>query len=251
MDRQTAGTGSYLVLEFTGVEDERTFNTLLPDVPPERVVKVDPLAVHLHEAVPVAGQARLICDQVAGPIQLIFGYCSGAALALRVAAELHARGADAPHVLLLNPDVIDDETLRREFASMYAGVGGEPAEVVPSLVGQSGETLVDSLEEALFTRQDALIEAYGGPEAAEPVRYLFNRYRAWLRFLAATGCSPAVDPHAPVSVITGQEHGDVELTALLTSPGEARTHRCATPDRTLLASSQARDAVASITRALG
>lgn len=251
MDRQPAQRDSYLVLEFTGVDDERTFNTLLPDVPPGQVVKVDPLAAHFHQSVPVTRQAEMICDQLTGPAQLIFGYCSGAALALRIAAELHDRGVDAPHVLLLNPDVIDDETMRREFTGMYTGVGGDPTEVLATLVGQTGEELVDNLQKALFDRQDALIEAYGGPEAAEPVRYLFNRYRAWLAFLAVTGRAPVVDPHSPVSVITGQEHGDVDLAALLSAPGSARIHRCAAPDRTLLASPEAREAVAAIIRIVG
>lgn len=196
----TAPPTTLVTIEFSGVGSNQKFGQLIPEERLADVHQVDPLKAHLDESLSLSEHAGRIVDSVSGPAQLVLGLCSSTALAVEVAARLGAAG-EPPPVVLLDPYQVDEALVRREFATLFTNLGGEPEPVMEATQSIHGTELLESLEEALWTRRDFLVEMSGGEEAADMAIYLLKRYRAWVRFLAASAEAPRCENHGRVTAV--------------------------------------------------
>lgn len=111
----------------------------------------------------------------------VIGYCSAAALALRIAARL---AADRPvRVLLARPTWPDARLIGSILDSVRAELGGTGG-AAPELTGEPPEVLAE-LVELLRAELRELARGHGLDPAGRPLIELAERYRAWFGYLLA------------------------------------------------------------------
>jgi hypothetical protein len=205
---------SVLALEFRGIGDTADFAFLTGEHMPARVTRVDPIFQHAAKPMTLAEQARhLVAQELTRP-DLILAYCGTAALGLHVA---DLAGADT---LLVDPYPITEADLYSDFTHLCTGIGFDPVTVAEA----TGDADLAVWEAFLLTRRDAMARQHGGDEQAyEMVDDLFDRYRAWLRFLFANVASGPADPSGEIVAITARQ--SLELGPMLVDPRRARVHR--------------------------
>lgn len=196
-----------LALEFRGVRETADFGFL------DEVTRVDPISGHGGAPLTVRAQAEQLARDRVG---LVLAYCSCAALGAHVAELARAR------LVLIDPDAVARDSVWRDFARLCSAIGAHP----PATAAQ------DDWETVFSTVREDLAQANGGDDLAyEMVDDLFARYRAWLRFLAASASAPPAAPAGEVTVIAGRPLPDLGL--LLRDPARARLTRVSPSGSTL------------------
>ncbi len=152
------------------------------------VYQVDPLNA-LSQGRPYISIADLAAEAVAsfarsqpadGPV-FVIGYCSAAALSVRIATLL-ARSREATAVLL-RPSWPDTEGIKDTFAMLAANLGARQLPC-PELDGDPGRC-VRRMEELLRAKLEALVTSQGLDGSADTFGELLLTYRSWLAFLLA------------------------------------------------------------------
>jgi hypothetical protein len=208
-----ADTIRVLAFEFHGVSETADFAFLAGPTRAGRVRRVDPVNDHLEAQLSVVAQARLHVRALPTPPELVIAYCSCAALGAHVATLCEAR------LLLVDPDAMTDEAVRREFELLCRRLGTEP----PGAESAADEPQ-RQWEQALAASRERLAEVHGGDrQAFEMVDDLFDRYRAWLRFIDACATAAPAAPKNAVTVIARKPLTD--LAALLARPEDVRLRR--------------------------
>jgi hypothetical protein len=227
-----------LALEFHAVRSTADFGFLRDADGASGLVRVDPLDDHLAERLSLARHTHLLLERLPAPPALVLAYCGCAALAAHVAAH---SGAD---LLLVDPDIVDTEVMHRDFLQLCATLEFDPA-TVDTTTGWLARW-----EAVLTATRDQVAGRYGGDQQAyEMVDDLFDRYRAWARFLEAAKAPGPADPDGAVTVISGRPGQD--LGALLARPERAERHRV-TPDADTLGLPDVQDLVrTAVARATG
>ncbi|MCP3803362.1 hypothetical protein NLX83_29220 [Allokutzneria sp. A3M-2-11 16] len=215
-------------IEFTGIAAHRQLAGVLPEG--AALTRLDPLAHYFDGNPGLAELARTLAGAIDPATATIVANCSGASLALAVAAE-HG----PVEVLLVSPERITDDTVRAEFDASYRSLGGDPAGVTGPL---------DGLTRALEELREPLAESMGGEPALEAVTYLLSRHRAWLRYLTQTARTAPVSTASPVRVLT--ELPELDLSWLLAEPGQARVRHFDTDRDGMFTDERVRAAVAAL-----
>jgi hypothetical protein len=216
-----AATGRVLAFEFHGVSETADFSFLAEPTRTGRVRRVDPVNDHLQGQLSLMAQARLHVRALPAPPELVIAYCSCAALGAHVAALCEAR------LLLVDPDAMTDVAVRREFELLCRRLGTEP----PTAESDAREPQ-RQWEQALAASRGRLAQVHGGDqEAFEMVDDLFDRYRAWLRFIDACATAAPAAPNNAVTVIMRKPL--TNLAALLARPQDVRLHRVESDSTTL------------------
>lgn len=226
--------GPVLALEFHGVGNLADFGFLAESVG-QRLIRLDPLADQADRVLPLAEHARVVCDRLPVPPESVIAYCSAALLGGYIA---QANGAK---LILVDPDPVDPSYVRAEFDVICHTLGCEPGAAGPQPAGS-----VEWWEATLLQGRDRLRADYGGDEeATELLDDLLDRYRAWLRFLAASAMAgPATTPSGQVTVLAGRP--TPPLAGLLADAGSVgQTHYLNTRTATL-DSSEAQELLAAI-----
>jgi hypothetical protein len=210
-------TAHVLAFEFYGVTESADFAFLDEMTAAGRVRRVDPINDHLKTQLSLAAQARVHVRALPTPPELVIAYCSCAALGAHVAALCQAR------LLLVDPDAVTGQAVRREFELMCQRLGTEPP---------PAEEQQRQWELAFTASRVPLAELYGGNRKAfEMVDDLFDRYRAWLRFIDACATAAPAAPKNVVTVIARKPLTD--LAALLAKPEDIRLRRVESASATL------------------
>jgi hypothetical protein len=191
--RLTAGRGgSVLVADFQPVSTLRRLGELLGDQGPDLAVcQLDPAQDLTCGAAPApldemaAEYATSFQAVDSAPHTTVIGYCSAAALALRIADRL------APdrrvEVLLARPTWPDDELIGLVLAKIRSDLGAETSSDTEAsagldLSGTAAESL-SAVEELLRADLRALAATHGLDPDSGPMRELLGRFRGWLGFL--------------------------------------------------------------------
>jgi hypothetical protein len=240
-----------LALEFHAVRKTADFSFLREPNPAGRLMQVDPLDDHLAERVSVDRQSLMLLRRLPAPPTLVLAYCGTAALAAHTAALCDAA------LVLVDPDVVDPKTVRRDFLQLCATLQVDPA--IADAATRTGRSahLEPEREASWETRWETVLIAaraqvaaqYGGDaEAYEMVDDLFDRYRCWARFLEASLNPAPADPSGEITVICGRPP---DLSALLAKPERADIYRVA-PGKDTLGLPEVQDLVrAAFRRACG
>lgn len=229
-----------LALEFHAVRRTADFGFLRDAEGASGLVRVDPLDDHLAERLSLARHTHLLLERLPVPPSLVLAYCGCAALAAHVAARCGAA------LLLVDPDVVDTDVMHRDFLQLCATLEFDPAAVDTT----GGTGWLARWEAVLTATRDQVAGRYGGDrQAYEMVDDLFDRYRAWARFLEAAKAPDPADPDGEVTVISGGPRQD--LGALLARPERAERHEV-TPDTDTLGRPDVQDLVrTAVARATG
>lgn len=216
-----ADTARVLAFEFRGVRERADFAFLAEPVSAGLVRRVDPVNDHREAQLSVMAQAGLHVRALATPPGLVIAYCSCAALGAHVAALCEAR------LLLVDPDAMTDEAVRREFEHLCRRLGTEPP-----AAESAAEEPQRQWEQALAASRERLAALQGGDqEAFEIVDDLFDRYRAWLRFIDACATAAPAAPKNAVTVVVRKPL--TNLAALLVRPEDVRLRRVESDSATL------------------
>jgi hypothetical protein len=206
-----------LAFEFYGVSESADFAFLDELTATGRVCRVDPVNDHLETQLSLAAQARAHVRALPTSPGLVIAYCSCAALGAHVAALCEAR------LLLVDPDAVTCQGVRREFELLCRRLGAEP----PSTQEHQREW-----ELAFAASREPLAKLHGGDRKAfEMVDDVFDRYRAWLRFMDACATAAPAAPKNAVTVIARKPLTD--LAALLAQPDKIRLRRVESESATL------------------
>jgi hypothetical protein len=152
------------------------------------VYQVDPLDA-LSQDRPYISLADLAAEAVGsftrsqppGGPAFVVGYCSAAALSVRIATLLaNSREATA---VLLRPSWPGAETIEQQFAMLAANIGA-PQLSCPELDGDPGRC-VRRMEELFRAELAALVTSQGLDESDDTFGELLLTYRSWLAFLLA------------------------------------------------------------------
>ncbi|HZR50594.1 MAG TPA: hypothetical protein VFB06_13860 [Streptosporangiaceae bacterium] len=196
------------------------------------VYQVDPLDA-LSQDRPYIPLADLAAEAVGsftssqpadGPV-FVIGYCSAAALSVRIATLL-ARSREAIAVLL-RPSWPDAKSIEEQFAMLAANVGARQLSC-PELDGDP-VSCVRRMEELLGAELAALVTAQGLDASADTFGELLLTYRSWLAFLLACRNDSPANGAAEVRVLTeapdnasvpGLPPGDFKVSALPALDGD-------------------------------
>ncbi|MFJ8487812.1 hypothetical protein ACIRBZ_05430 [Streptomyces sp. NPDC094038] len=137
------------------------------------------------------GYAKLCLDSAAlgGRPPLVVGYCSAAALALRVAERLGGPSGAPCHTVLVQPSWPTEARAWEDWESFSAqwSDGARPPLAHPVHQGGEPEAVLEHMMSALEAQTSTAAErrGLGTPEGRALVRDLLDRYRAWLAFQLA------------------------------------------------------------------
>ncbi len=187
-ERLSAGaSGSVLVIDFQPLSTGPRLGQLLADAGLD-------LTVHqLDPARELSGDGYLSLDELAegyadaflradpAPVTTVLGYCSAAALALRIADRL-ATGR-AVSTMLLRPTWPDANLIGSLLAGVRAELGS--ATLPAPDVGGDPRAALGGLERQLHAELRALADAHSLDPASRPLVELLERYRGWFGYLLA------------------------------------------------------------------
>lgn len=210
-----------LVVDFDGFTDAPNLSVLLAEQASDRpVYQVDPIGflsgrrpyLPLPDLAAAAAGAFASCGE-ASERTFVVGYCSSAALALRIAGLTAT--ASTGTVLLVRPTWPDEQMVTDTFDQICEGIGGS-ARQCPGLDGDPAEVLA-AMTGILAEELAALAERMGLGQSAEPFSELLDRYHAWLGFLLASRADIERDAAAGVAVPVIEDEGSdpAELASLV------------------------------------
>lgn len=190
LTRLAAGAAKpVLVADFQAFSSAPRLSGLISDRAEGRpVYQVDPLGA-LSQDRPYISLADLAAEAAGsfarsqppdGPA-VVVGYCSAAALSVRIAALL-ARSRPATAVLL-RPSWPSTGTIEKQFAALAANLGAGQLSC-PELDGDPGHC-VRRMEELFRAELAALVTSQGLDESDDTFGELLLTYRSWLAFLLA------------------------------------------------------------------
>ncbi|GIF96878.1 hypothetical protein [Catellatospora citrea] len=189
-----------LAVEFTGLGAGEDLQFLLSSLRDTHVHRVDPLDT---EAAPtITGFAQQVVTALAARHGgAVIGSCTGAVVAVEIAAQLHRDGAEPDLVVLVNPQCARNTYLLEEHRAIATRLGAnttaEPAIDVADPV---------LLHADLLKHAESFAIAQGIPaeDAAVFAADLCDRYRAWFDFLAATARHDLPPIDTPVVIIVDE-----------------------------------------------
>jgi len=190
LQRLVAGTAKpVLVTDFQAFSSAPRLSHLVSDRAVGRpVYQVDPLDA-LSQGRPYISLADLAAETVDsfvrsqpedGPV-FVIGYCSAAALSMRIAALL--AGSREAIAVLLRPSWPNTESVESNFVTLAANLGARQLPC-PALDGEPDQS-VRSMEELLRVQLEALATSQGLDASADTFSELLLTYRSWLAFLLA------------------------------------------------------------------
>lgn len=213
--RLVAGSaGPILVADFQAFSSAPRLSHLVGDRAAGRpVYQVDPLGA-LSQDRPYISLADLAAEaadlfarsQPADGPAFVIGYCSAAALSLRIAALL-ARTREATAVLL-RPSWPGTDSIKATFATLAANLGARQL-TCPDLDGDP-DHCVRRMEELFRAQLKALAASQGLDGSADTFGELLLTYRSWLAFLLACRNNPPAgrtDATTAVTVLTEAPEG--------------------------------------------
>lgn len=254
LERLTGGDAEpVFVLDFQRVSSAPRFGELLSvGNSGHPIYQADPVGYlqASRDYQPLADMAVLYADAFLGAEAVatavtIVGYCSAAALSLRI-AERVARSYEV-RIILVRPTWPDDAMIGSEFARLRADLGA--AETACPDLSQDNASILRRMEQLLGADLRAMITARNLHEPSVMASGLLARSLGWLGFLLAcredvkapwrdvpspeviTGTAgappvPWIDPGAyPVTRVTAPAEGDDEdrlLADLVLSPTRGR-----------------------------
>ncbi|SEG94250.1 hypothetical protein SAMN05216223_12995 [Actinacidiphila yanglinensis] len=203
-----------LVVEFTGLASEMSFEAAFPSGSGTPVIRVDPLVgVAGDGPVDVAAHARAVAHGHAGggPYRAVVANCNGAPFAVHLAAALAAEGVPPGAVVLVDPLAVTGEDLSGTVADLLAGLGA--ATEVPTGLFGAGEPGRLFAAATVFLRA-AVAERLGDvlEEDEDPglvADSLVGRYATWIALL--TGNLGARRPALGIPVQVLHTHGRDDL----------------------------------------
>lgn len=199
------GAMTTLALEFRTGRETGDFSFLADEFPLRRI---DPISGHTDAVLTLGQQAE---ELAADSVDMVLAYCACAALGAHVAAL-----SGAP-LILIDADVVTPEAIRRDTAALCTWLNAPPSE---------------DPEAAFAHARDDLAALQGGDEMAYGiVDELFARYRAWLRFLAASAAAPPAAVASQITAIAGKPLPDLGI--LLVDPTRVELHPVASDSATL------------------
>jgi hypothetical protein len=202
--RLAAGEGEPLfVVDFDDFTDAPNLSVLLADQADDRsVYQVDPIGLlsgrrylPLPDLAAAAAEAFAACGDACQQI-FVVGYCSAAALALRI-GRLIAPSRNVT-VLLARPAWPDDQLVTAMFDHICEHIG-RSARQCPCLDGDPSEVL-GAMTELLGEELAGLADQMGLGQSPEPFGDLLDRYHAWLAFLLACRADPERDIAGGIAV---------------------------------------------------
>jgi hypothetical protein len=228
LQQLTAGeAGPVLVADFQAFSSAPRLSQLVSDRAAGRpVYQVDPLDA-LSQGRPyktltglaaAAGGSFARSAPASGRV-VVIGYCSAAALSLRIAAML--AGSREVAVVLLRPSWPDTELIRNQFATLAANVGAAHR-LCPELDGDP-DSCVARMADILRADIEALAASHGLDGSSGTFLELLLTYRSWLAFLLAcrNDAPPAWAGAAAVTVLT-EAKGSVTIPGLRPGAFEVR-----------------------------
>lgn len=198
--------GAIAVVDFAEFTSRGTLAELIRrDLPDHTVLRIDAVTavgtdltdLHIDELA-----ARCADELAPGRPALVIGYCSAAALALRIAAVLAASGR-APAVALVEPTWLTPDHVRGELAQVRALLHAEG--------DYDGPLDIESLRAVLLADATRELRSQGlsEDEVEECAELLLPRYEAWFGFLLMTlrdaGGSVGLAYGGPVEVLLGRD----------------------------------------------
>lgn len=185
----TGAANPVLVADFQAFSSAPRLSHLVSDRAGDRpVYQVDPLEA-LSRQRPYVSLADLAAEAVSSFVRsqpadgpaFVIGYCSAAALSLRIAALL-ARTREATAVLL-RPSWPDADGIRATFGTLAANLGARQLSC-PEL-DDDPDRCVRDMEKLLSTEMAALVASQNLNAANDTFAELLLTYRSWLAFLLA------------------------------------------------------------------
>jgi hypothetical protein len=208
----TGGAKPVLVADFQAFSSAPRLSHLVSGQAEGRpVYQVDPLDA-LSQGRPYISIADLAAEAVAsfarsqpadGPA-FVIGYCSAAALSLRIATLL-ARSRKTTAVLL-RPSFPGTESIEATFATLASNVGAREL-ACPDLDGDPAHC-VRRMEELLRAELATMVTSQGLDPSADTFGELLLTYRSWLAFLLACRNDS----------LAGWAGGTIAVTALTETP---------------------------------
>lgn len=207
-----------LVVEFTGLASEMSFEAAFPSGAGALATRIDPLAgVAGDGPVDIAAHARAVAREHAGggPYRALVANCNGAPFAVHLAAALAAQGSSPGTLVLVDPLAATGEDLTATVTDLLAGLGAASA-VPPELPGpqQPGKlfhAVMEFLRDAVAEQLGRILEEDEDPELV--AESLVGRYAAWIALL--TGNLAAGQPALGIPVQVLHTHARDDLARLL------------------------------------
>jgi hypothetical protein len=223
--RLVTGTAKpVLVADFQAFSSAPRLSRLVSDQTEGRpIYQVDPLDALSQDRpyISLADQAAEAVgaferSQPADGRAFVIGYCSAAALSMRIATLL-ARSREAT-VVLLRPSWPGAETVQDTFKTLAGNLGARQL-ACPDLDGDP-DHCVRSMEELLRAQLAILATSQGLDESADTFRELLLTYRSWLAFLLACRNDSLAAGAAGLTAVTVLTETPESVTVPGLSPGE-------------------------------
>lgn len=207
-----------LVVEFTGLASEMSFEAAFPSGSGGMAARVDPLAVVAGDGpVDVAALARAVAREHAGSgsYRALIANCNGAPFAVHLAAALAALGSAPGTVVLVDPLAATGEDLSGTVADLLTGLGA--ASVVPAGLpgpqdpGKLFQAIMEFLRAAVAGHLERILEEDEDRELV--AESLVERYAAWIALLTGNLAAGRVALDVPVQVLRVHARDDLARLA--------------------------------------
>ncbi|MFD4257558.1 hypothetical protein ACFWR9_07985 [Streptomyces sp. NPDC058534] len=204
-----------LLIEFTGLASEMSFETAFPSDSTAPVLRGDPRAgVTGDGPVDIAARAVAVAREHAGggPYGALIANCNGALFAVHVAADLAEHGAAPRTLVLVDPLVTTGDDLRDALADLLTGLGASPA-VPDELLGlkepvELFHTVMRFLSNTVAEHLGRILEEDEDPELV--AESLVGRYAAWVALLTGNLAAERLALDIPIQVLHTHDRDDLE-----------------------------------------
>lgn len=219
-------TEPVVVLEFTGLASEMSFEAAFPRESGAAVVRIDPLAgVSGSGPVDLARHARAVAGEllVSGGCRALVANCNGSPFAVHLAAALAGEGSAPRAAILVDPIATTYSDLREVLATLLAGLGGgtDPAGggslalPWPEDPVKLHATLMRGLHEAAQAHLKSVLEEDEDLDLV--AESLVGRYASWIALLIGNTSAPRPMLDIPLHVL--HSHGRDDLPRLVDARG--------------------------------
>jgi hypothetical protein len=187
-ERLASGSAaSVLVVDFQPFTTSRRLGELIAELEPGvAVYQIEPardlVGRSYRSLAEMAGEyAASFTAADSAPVTTVLGYCSGAALAVRIAERL--AGSRELSTVLLRPTWPGPELIGGILAKIRSELGTAPGPG-PDLTGEPQPTL-DHVLDILHAELRALAQTHGLDPSSRPLTELLQRYQGWFSYLLA------------------------------------------------------------------